>query len=194
MTAAAAQMTRLIRTFRKTGTFRDAPTFIVHHILTASIMHLLNATTSESTIRQQAIGRFRICIGALEEMQPRWWQHVQKAVRLLQGLAERWAVVFALPIRLSNPVNPANDKIVQSVRLDVSPEFVDVEEHLVPANDADQGIVQAGADKASSDPWSFALSDEQFTQNTAVNTNALWDFSMYPDLTQVPGFEWMDSV
>lgn len=113
MTAAAAQMARLIGVFRKTGHFVDAPPFVIHHILTASIMHLLNATTLESGIRQQSISRFRVCISALEEMIS-MWQYAGKAVRLLQGLAQQWKVVFALPIQLSNLVNSTYQETTQS--------------------------------------------------------------------------------
>ncbi|KAF2808829.1 uncharacterized protein BDZ99DRAFT_499213 [Mytilinidion resinicola] len=190
MTAAAAQMTRLIRMFRKTGNFVDAPPFVIHHILTASIMHLLNATTLEPSIRQQSIGRFRVCVDALEEMQP-MWQHARRAVRLLQGLAQRWAVVFALPIRLSNPLSSIDQETLESVSLVALPELAQVDEHTTASHHSNQSTSFDARGDAVGDDWSFALSDGQFDQNASIDINALWDFSEYPDLSQAPGFEWM---
>jgi len=103
-TASAAAITRLIHIYRKTGHFRQAPFWIVHHVLTAAIMHLLATTTSKVEMRQQAVSRFRVCCQALQELETTW-PRARKSIRQLQVMAKRWKVVSALPIELSFPLD-----------------------------------------------------------------------------------------
>lgn len=100
MTAAASWMTRIIRSHRKIESLRHAPFFIVHHVLTAAILHLLSTTSTNAPFRQQSITRFRTCVEALDEMRPTS-SRAQSSIRLLRELAKRWSVVFALPMRFS---------------------------------------------------------------------------------------------
>jgi hypothetical protein len=186
MTAAAAQMTRLIRLFRKTGHFVDAPPFIIHHILTASIMHLLNATTSEPGIRQQSIGRLRVCIDALEEMQP-MWRRARKAVKLLQGLAQRWGVVFALPIRLSNTSNSTHEETSEPLPFGELARLAQFHESVMGSDDTEQCAPSGYPDEAGGENTSFSVLDGQFDQCLSIDIDALWDLSEYPDLSQALG-------
>jgi hypothetical protein len=66
--ASAGSITSLLREYRKFGFLPTAPFFVVHHVLTAAIMHLLSTTSSDDNLRRRSIHRFRECIGALEDM------------------------------------------------------------------------------------------------------------------------------
>jgi hypothetical protein len=167
-------MSRLIRTFCKAGSFRDTPTFVIHHILTASIMHFLNATTPEPTIRKQSVGRFRVCVEALEEIQP-MWQHARKAINL----------------RAASKDGPVAAQVA------LSPERADIEENFAGSgswpidmrHDTVQDAMQEGQDQIIGDLW--ALPDEH---DASVDINALWDFGVWPDLSQAPGIDWMGDM
>jgi hypothetical protein len=115
MTTAATTMVSLIRAYQKLDGFARAPFYIVHNILTAAIMHLLSSTSSETTLRQQSITQFRVCVTALEHLQ-HTWPRAQKSISLLQELANRWNVVFALPMRLSN-VLPVTFSVADSRKM-----------------------------------------------------------------------------
>ncbi|KAF5874857.1 putative c6 transcription factor protein [Botrytis fragariae] len=106
--SSAVAITNLLRDYRKAGCLRTAPFVVVHHVLTAAIMHLLSVTSSNGTLRKRSITRFRECIEALGEMKYAW-KRLRKAIALLQELAHRWSVVFALPMRLSYPL-PAHSQ------------------------------------------------------------------------------------
>ncbi|KAH7141037.1 C6 transcription factor [Dactylonectria macrodidyma] len=108
MSTAAAAMSRLIRDHQKVASFENAPPFIAHSILTAAIALLLGATSTESTAKNQSIGRFRTCFKALESMQTRF-SRAKRAMILLQELAQRWNIVAALPIQYSFPLDAAAD-------------------------------------------------------------------------------------
>ncbi|RDW81263.1 Zn(II)2Cys6 transcription factor [Aspergillus mulundensis] len=98
MSTAASGMVRLIREYRKVGAFDQVPPFVVHSVLTAAVTHLLNATSSNSTLRSRSIARFRVCFDALGAMQQRWTK-ARRAIRLLRGLARRWQIMAALPLQ-----------------------------------------------------------------------------------------------
>ncbi|KAK8903716.1 hypothetical protein ACHAPF_006384 [Botrytis cinerea] len=114
--SSAVAITNLLREYRKAGCLRVAPFVVVHHVLTAAIMHLLSVTSSNGTLRKRSINRFRECIEALGEMKYAW-KRLRKAIALLQELAHRWSVVFALPMRLSYPLPapPQNDISSQNI-------------------------------------------------------------------------------
>ncbi|KAJ5584532.1 uncharacterized protein N7459_004332 [Penicillium hispanicum] len=97
MWTAATAMVSLIRQYERVGQLEKAPPFVVHSILTAAVTHLLNATSSQPALRSQSISRFRVCFDALTTMQKRW-PKAARSVSLLQGLAQRWGIMLALPL------------------------------------------------------------------------------------------------
>lgn len=58
--------------------------FVIYHILIASIMPLLKAKVSDSSIYQSQLASSKFALMRLEEMKL-IWQYPQRAVRLLQG-------------------------------------------------------------------------------------------------------------
>jgi len=84
---------------RETTCWDKAPFIVIHCILTAAISLLLNAassTISQGT-RGQSISRFRVCVAALNAMEPRW-PRARRAMTLLGQLAQRWKIEAALPM------------------------------------------------------------------------------------------------
>ncbi|KAK2476127.1 hypothetical protein H9L39_11351 [Fusarium oxysporum f. sp. albedinis] len=101
MTSAHA-LVRLIRQYDKEAKMENAPFFAIHCVLTAAVSLLLNATSTNSTIRSQSVHRFRVCVDALEKMKR--WTRARRGLLLLRELANRWNVVSALPMRHSVPL------------------------------------------------------------------------------------------
>ncbi|SCO87877.1 uncharacterized protein FRV6_12004 [Fusarium oxysporum] len=101
MTSAHA-LVRLIRQYDKEAKMENAPFFAIHCVLTAAVSLLLNATSTDSTIRSQSVHRFRVCVDALEKMKR--WTRARRGLLLLRELANRWKVVSALPMRHSVPL------------------------------------------------------------------------------------------
>ncbi|KAH8647075.1 hypothetical protein BGZ60DRAFT_424054 [Tricladium varicosporioides] len=113
MTVAAANMARYIQIFQKLNTknFSHEPSqperalippyFLVHHVLTASIMHLLNGTSENVQHKKQARRKLQICMDFLATLQATWTS-ATKAIIQIQELACRWKIVAVLPIHFSN--------------------------------------------------------------------------------------------
>ncbi len=97
MSTAAGSMVRRLREFQKFHSFNKSPPLLVHHVLTAAVTLLLNATSTNSPLRGP-VARFRVCFGALEAMQRRW-PRAKKAVNSLRYLASRWNVQSSLPMK-----------------------------------------------------------------------------------------------
>ncbi|TGO31885.1 hypothetical protein BHYA_0390g00080 [Botrytis hyacinthi] len=117
ISSAAIRMTQYIHLFRKhylaeptltlpssSNIKQSKPTaalpFIVHHILTASIMHLLFSTSRTPTQISLARRRLQICMETLTALQDEW-PVASKAIAQIQELAVQWNVVDALPLKWS---------------------------------------------------------------------------------------------
>ncbi|KAF7917187.1 uncharacterized protein EAE98_010292 [Botrytis deweyae] len=117
ISSAAIRMTQYIHLFRKhylaeptcklqssgnvkQGKPTSALPFIVHHILTASIMHLLFSTSRTPTQISLARRRLQICMETLTALQNEW-PVASKALAQIQELAVQWNVVDALPLKWS---------------------------------------------------------------------------------------------
>ncbi|PMD33962.1 hypothetical protein L207DRAFT_498539 [Hyaloscypha variabilis F] len=114
MTLAASNMTRYIQIFQKTYGKNSLPQtqqtrseqlvpphFLIHHVLTASIMHLLNGTSSEVQHKNRVRRKLQVCMDFLADLQVSWIG-AGKAMTQIQELAFRWRVVGVLPMRFSN--------------------------------------------------------------------------------------------
>ncbi|KAF5617729.1 Nudix hydrolase [Fusarium tjaetaba] len=129
MTSAHA-LVRLIRQYDKEAKIENAPFFAIHCVLTAAVSLLLNATSSNTTIRSQSVHRFRVCVDALDKM--RRWARARRGLLLLRELANRWKVVSALPMRHSVPLVPPTQETPQTddSGLDWGMLFANLEEPL----------------------------------------------------------------
>jgi hypothetical protein len=103
-TSAAASISRITRTYRKHQAFKEVLPQIIEYLLSASIIHLLNATSGRTLLGRQPANGLRCCVEALQDMDPKWEIRVQRAVLRTRQLAHRWKVVWALPLSLSQPL------------------------------------------------------------------------------------------
>ena len=102
-TAAASSISRIIRSYRRVRKFRSLSPQVVDYILSASVIHLLNATSGKTILGRQAVSGLRSCLEALIEIHEQWSLIASKLIRQIQELAHRWNVVWALPVNLAGP-------------------------------------------------------------------------------------------
>lgn len=102
-TTAAASISRIVRMYRKTQTFRLNGPQVMDYIMTAAVIHLLNATAGKTLLGRQSANGLRSCMDALSDMQFKWATRTEAAIRRIRELALRWGVVWALPIQFSQP-------------------------------------------------------------------------------------------
>jgi hypothetical protein len=103
-TSAAVSISRIIRGYRNHYGFTNVAPQVIDCILSAAVIHLLNATSGRTTLGRQSANGIKSCVEALLDMQPKWKIRVQRSIRRIQELAHRWKVVWALPIFLSKPL------------------------------------------------------------------------------------------
>lgn len=114
-TSAAASISRIIRGYRNHRGFANVAPQIIDYILSAAVIHLLNATSGRTTLGRQSANGIRSCVEALLDMQPKWNVRVQRSITRIQELAHRWQVVWALPINLSHPLVHENETQTRSL-------------------------------------------------------------------------------
>lgn len=100
-TNAAASIARIVRAYRKFRGFADTNPQIIDYILSAAVIHLLNATSGRNFLGRQSANSLRSCLDALVEIQSTWTPQASRAIRQIQELANKWKVVWALPLNLS---------------------------------------------------------------------------------------------
>jgi hypothetical protein len=105
-TSAAVSISRITRTYRKHPAFKEVLPQIIEYLLSASIIHLLNATSGRTLLGRQSANGLRCCLEGLQDMEPKWEVRVQRAILRIRQLAHRWKVVWALPLSLSQPLQP----------------------------------------------------------------------------------------
>ncbi|KAK1584901.1 fungal-specific transcription factor domain-containing protein [Colletotrichum navitas] len=108
LTMAATAVARLVRTYRRGHGFEEPPNpVIVHHLLSASVVHLMNATSRNPALRHQSTYWLRQCLELLRELQTSWPERASKSVMIIRILARRWGVMRALPMEPGYQVDPA---------------------------------------------------------------------------------------
>ncbi|ESZ96229.1 hypothetical protein SBOR_3387 [Sclerotinia borealis F-4128] len=107
-TNAAASIARIVRAYQKFHGFADANPQIIDYILSASVIHLLEATSGRNFLGKQSANILRGCLDALVEIQSMWMPQASRAIRHIQELASKWKVVWALPLYLSQRL-PASE-------------------------------------------------------------------------------------
>ncbi|KAK1994600.1 hypothetical protein LX36DRAFT_660413 [Colletotrichum falcatum] len=108
LTTAATAVARLVRTYRRAHGFEEPPNpLMVHHLLSAAVVHLMNATSRNPALRHQSTYWLRQCLELLRELETSWPLRAGKSVMIIRILAHRWGVIRALPTELSYQVDPA---------------------------------------------------------------------------------------
>ncbi|TDZ61475.1 Nitrogen assimilation transcription factor nit-4 [Colletotrichum trifolii] len=123
LTAAATATSRLVRTYRRAlGFGTPANPVVIHHLLSAAIVHLMNATSGTPALRHQSTYWLRQCLELLRELQVAWPFRAGKSITVIRVLAHHWGVVRALPIEFSYRVEPsASAAAAAGVERDYSP-------------------------------------------------------------------------
>ena len=183
MTGAASVMVRVIQIYRKSHKFQDAPPHVAHHILTASITHLLNTTSSTERLRRQSVGRFRICVQALEDMQMTW-KRARRAIQMLQELAKRWNVVSALPMHLSHPIGAERAEMFAASY----PRHTGLEA-VSPELDFEPTLLTSPHNFDPAQPWEFGTTAIDEVSDGFIAPYALDDMNNYEDSC----FDWLFS-
>lgn len=112
VTSAAASISRILRVHRKYSGFKHVMPEVIECVLSAAVIHLLNATSGRTTLGRQSANGLRTCLEVLQEMEPKWHVRVDRAISRLQQLAHRWKVIWALPLNLSQPLSmTAHDEV-----------------------------------------------------------------------------------
>jgi hypothetical protein len=115
VTSAAASISRILRAFKRSRIqgFKTVLPHIISYISSAAVIHLLNATSGQTVLGRQATSGLRICLDALVDMRSSWQVRVDKVIQVLQELAHKWKVAWALPLPLSSPL-PFYKSVVRS--------------------------------------------------------------------------------
>lgn len=103
-TTAATSCTRVLRNMTKTLDLSKMPFYLVHHVLTTAISHLINATSLDDRMRRTSANGLKTCLEVLDLLKGTWHARASHAVVAIQEIAHRWHVVAALPINFSEPL------------------------------------------------------------------------------------------
>lgn len=80
---------------------------IVHYLLAAAIVQLMNATSGSASLRKSSARQLRTCMELLAQLRAPWRPRVDKSIKVIRVLAQRWGVLGALPMNYSYRVEPA---------------------------------------------------------------------------------------
>ncbi|KAH0039310.1 hypothetical protein KCU78_g1320, partial [Aureobasidium melanogenum] len=108
-TTAASTISRTLREFGTAQEFSSTAPQVIDYISIAAIMHLLNATSGRNRLGRQSANGLRTCVHALSSMSSRWKTQSQNSLQHIQNLAQRWEVVWALPLQYTQALPPSNN-------------------------------------------------------------------------------------
>ncbi|CAK7205480.1 hypothetical protein SEUCBS139899_008255 [Sporothrix eucalyptigena] len=106
LTSAASTMVRLVRMYRDAHPARwaRANPVIIHHLLSAAIVHMMNATSQSPSLKSRSAVWLRLCMEMLGQLRAPWPTRANKTIYVIRVLAERWHVLGALPVQFSSKV------------------------------------------------------------------------------------------
>lgn len=107
LTGAASMMIRLVRMYRDAHPeqWKTANPVIIHHLLSAAIVLLMNATSQTTSMKTQSTRWLKVCIELLVNLRTPWPDRANKTIKVIRVLADRWGVLGALPLQFSYPVD-----------------------------------------------------------------------------------------
>ncbi|KAM0335813.1 hypothetical protein ACHAQA_000863 [Verticillium albo-atrum] len=125
ITASASDSIRLCRTYHGTFTFDAAHPVLAHHLLSAALVHLMNATSSSAALRRQSAHWLRVAVELLDRLRVVWPARADKSIRVLRVLARKWGTIGALPLRFSGPIEPSVAAVTKDQDGSYAPSFGD---------------------------------------------------------------------
>jgi hypothetical protein len=125
-TASANSIVTLIKLYRSRYSLRYIVNLSVHMIFTASIIHLVNATSSNDSLRRSSNNALRTCTSAFVEI-GKVWPIASKSLRVVESLQQKWQIhTSSQPIdddvSAQNWTN-ANNYTYPTLPMKVEPEF-----------------------------------------------------------------------
>lgn len=85
---------------------------IIHYLLSAAIVQLMNATSGSSALRKSSARQLRVCMDLLAQLRGPWRPRADKSIKVIRVLAQRWGVLGALPMHYSYRVEPVEQEPV----------------------------------------------------------------------------------
>ncbi|KAK8190294.1 hypothetical protein IWZ00DRAFT_492179 [Phyllosticta capitalensis] len=111
LTSAASTTVRLVRMYRDLDpdhwTAAKPNPVIIHHLLSAAIVQLMNATSSSASLRRRSSRGLRLTMDMLTHLRVPWRVRADKSIKVIRVLAQRWGVLGSLPLNLSYRVDPS---------------------------------------------------------------------------------------
>ncbi|KAK8224370.1 fungal-specific transcription factor domain-containing protein [Phyllosticta capitalensis] len=129
ITSSAIETVRLCRVYRDKYSYAAAHPILLHHLLSAALVHLMNATSSEIGLRRQSARWLRTSVALLKELRVPWPVRVDKAIKVIRVLAQKWGVLSALPLDFAGISEPFGNKTA-------TPHLVSLDSHVVEADSA----------------------------------------------------------
>ncbi|KEQ57907.1 uncharacterized protein M437DRAFT_60689 [Aureobasidium melanogenum CBS 110374] len=114
-TTAADASSRIVKMLIASPKCSKLPYFVIHHVLTVALAHLLNATCDDSRVRQRAVTGVRVCLKALESLGQTWGNAAARSIVEIQRLAAKWKIGSILPRHLDRPFEQASQDDLPSV-------------------------------------------------------------------------------
>ncbi|KAH8651111.1 hypothetical protein BX600DRAFT_554020 [Xylariales sp. PMI_506] len=104
ITGAATTMVRLVRMYRDAHPeqWKTANPVVIHHLLSAGIVHMMNATSHTPSLKTQSARWLRLCMELLVQLGKPWPDRANKTIKVIRVLADRWNVLGALPLQFSH--------------------------------------------------------------------------------------------
>lgn len=118
LTYAASTMVHLVQKFRKFHTFKRPNPVMIHHLLSAAIVHLMNATSEAVSLKKRSTRWLRVCMELLTELRTSWPVRAGKTIHVIQVLAQRWGVLSSLPLGYSGEIESSSAAINSSKDVD----------------------------------------------------------------------------
>ncbi|KAH7020463.1 nitrogen assimilation transcription factor nit-4 [Ilyonectria destructans] len=101
-THSAAEITKLLRTYKQHFTLRTIPIVAVHNAFTAAVIHLIDVLPGHQPHRGQSLRHLQICVDALQEMNPAWCAWSSRALRAIRLLAQEWRALDSVELQVDH--------------------------------------------------------------------------------------------
>jgi len=191
-TASANSIVTLIKLYRSRYSLRYIVNLSVHMIFTASIIHLVNATSSNDSLRRSSNNALRTCTSAFVEI-GKVWPSASKSLRVVESLQQKWQIhTSSQPI--DDDVSPQNwtNYTYPTLPMKVEPEFDTVMPSFTDGEFADTyHSSQEFLTVARPDGFQYFMPSQQTLlqagdPQNGFSNSAFWDFL---PLVGDPGYE-----
>jgi hypothetical protein len=95
-TASANSIVTLLKLYRSRFSLRYIVNLSVHMVFTASIVHLVNATSSHESLRRSSKNALRTCTSGFAEI-GEVWASASKSLRVVESLQRKWQLQSNTP-------------------------------------------------------------------------------------------------